>query len=728
MNGYPELPSLPPSENARRTNLVISRCFPICLFSLGFIVFFRNQLFSDFDLMFGDRGDARFIVFMHEHVYRWILGKSELLSPPFFFDQKDTLGYSESLLLDQIIYAPFRLIGLDSFLATNLVAPILSVLSFTSLYLLLRYLGTSSIMGTVPAFLYTFANNLFLKSIHPQHFVCYLVPVIALCTIFSLANLHRFPHRACTVAGVGALLFGLMFSTSFYIAWFFAFDLLIFIPVALYLSWPTPLEWWRKNPRYAIRLSIVTVSGLLPGLIVFAIIYGPIIIVGARRDFADYLIYAPNIFDAINVGRQNFVWGQLIAASGLLNDDRLTFTEVTVALTPILQGMTIASLAFALKSTFWSDARQRITRAIVIAAALVPFVFFVVTVKVGDVSLFKLLYAVVPGAGVIRAGYRGMVVADFFAVVSVSLCFDRIFRALRVHSKGCRSSLLISTALGLSMVEQLNLGRVADLSRASEYGHLAKVGNAPLECHSFYVLDEPQYHPYEVQLDAMLTALQQNIPTINGYSGIFPEGWDFYDTKSAIYEDRVLNWVVQRGVAAGLCRLDVIRGSWVNVANDQHLQCSIHKCAPAISLSPISEFRFDFKTGGNAELFTDKNWSVTESWGRWTSDRRAAISFILRERAAVQFTIVLRGLLSAQAPQQAVSIIANGCRVVNTTLDLDHAISQTVSGLIPETCIEPDGSVVVVIDTDRTTTPRDIGLNSDQRRLGVGVEEIVLRD
>jgi hypothetical protein len=692
---------------------------------MGFIVFFRNQLFSKFDLMFGDRGDGRFIVFMHEHVFQWIIGKSALLSPPFFFNQANTLGYSEALLLDQFIYTPSRLLGLDPFLATNLVAPILSVVGFTAVFSLLRCFGTSSIIASVAAILSVFSNNLFLKGVHPQHFVVYFLPVVAVCAFFALTNLYRSPHRALAVAGVGGLLFGMTFSTSFYIAWFFTLDLIFFIPVVLYLSWPIPFQWWKLNPKRVVGLLIITTSGVLAGLSVFAVIYAPVIIIAGRRNFADYLIYAPNIFDIVNVGNQNFLWGPLITASGLINDERLTSTEATVALTPILQVMTLISLAFALNRHFWSDAKQ-IVRAVVIAAAAVPFLFFLITVKVGDFSLFKFLYAIVPGAGVIRAGFRGMVVANLFAVLSVSLCFNHLLRAA---SRRRSYAILGACGLALCVVEQLNLAQTANLSRAAEYNHLARVERPPRACSSFYVLDEVGYQSYEVQLDAMLVALEEGIPTENGYSGVFPPGWDFYDTKAAVYEDRVLNWVSEKRLAEGLCRLDIIRGSWANALNDSGFACLLNKCPPIVSFVSANKFVIDFRLGGNSALFTDRRWFAAESWGQWTSDREARISFTLRERKAVNFDVSLRGLLSVLAQRQTVSISANGCLVASAILETKQSSAmQTVSGTIPEICVKPDGSVALVIDTDRILRPSDIGLNADQRRLGIGVESVVLHD
>src|SRR5271166_42009 len=100
--------------------------FPLTLYIAGFLVFFRWQLFSNFDLVFGDAGDTRLAAFLHEHIYRWLYVRSGFLSPPFFFNQTGTLGYSDAFLLDQILYAPLRLLGTEPLLAISLIAAILS--------------------------------------------------------------------------------------------------------------------------------------------------------------------------------------------------------------------------------------------------------------------------------------------------------------------------------------------------------------------------------------------------------------------------------------------------------------------------------------------------------------------------------------------------------------------------------------------------------------------------
>jgi hypothetical protein len=95
----------------RRYGLSVEGTFiPLLIYIIGALVFFRQQVVSGFDLGFGGRGDARMAAFIHEHVYRWLHVRAGLLSPPFFFDQTGTLGYTDAFLLNQLFYAPLRAI------------------------------------------------------------------------------------------------------------------------------------------------------------------------------------------------------------------------------------------------------------------------------------------------------------------------------------------------------------------------------------------------------------------------------------------------------------------------------------------------------------------------------------------------------------------------------------------------------------------------------------------
>ena len=142
MGGDRERESLPGGQRRRHALLAVG--FPLSLYLVGFLVFFREQIGSGFDLVFGERGDARLASFIHEHMYRWLYIRSGLLSPPFFHDQTETLGYTDAFLFDQVIYAPLRLLGAEPLLALSLIALISSSIAFFFLYLFLRRLDLSA--------------------------------------------------------------------------------------------------------------------------------------------------------------------------------------------------------------------------------------------------------------------------------------------------------------------------------------------------------------------------------------------------------------------------------------------------------------------------------------------------------------------------------------------------------------------------------------------------------
>ena len=565
---------LPPASSSKTSERIAawagSILFPLTLYIAGFFIFFRWQIFSDFDLVFGDRGDARFVTFIHEHVYRWLHGGAALLSPPFFFNQTKTLGYSDAFLLDQLIYAPLRLFGAEPMLATSLIAVVLSSIAFVFSYLFLRRLDVSVPLASLGALLITFANNLYLKSGHLQHFAVYYIPVIVYCGLLAVTDVHRRPRRAYLLGAFAAALYGLLFSTGYYMAWFFGLGLLIFIPIVVYVAWPAVRAWWSTRPTRVLSLGLVASIGFLAALSIFAAIYGPVLATGTARGFAEYLIYAPTPIDFVNVGKQNLVWSSLIRGLHLIRDGRLDNGEVSVALTPVVQILVASSVVLAFRPGFWpANDAGRISRAFVIAGAVVCVLFYLLTVKTHNHSLFRVLYDVVPGAKAIRVGYRGMVVANLFAVTAIGLAFDRIIRlALQEPHRSLRLARLgaVTAVLALAAIEQVNLSQRTILSRNFERQHLAAVAHHPRECLSFYAAPQPGRAPYEVQVDAIMLAQAQHLPTINGYSGLLPPGWDFYDTNAADYEQRAVRWAANRGIAAGLCRVDVESGSWTVLA------------------------------------------------------------------------------------------------------------------------------------------------------------------
>ena len=60
----------------------------------------------------------------------------------------------------------------------------------------------------------------------------------------------------------------------------------------------------------------------------------------------------------------------------------------------------------------------------------------------------------------------------------------------------------------------------------------------------------------------MLFAEIRNIPTVNGYSSWFPDGWALDEPASPAYPAAVRDWAQRRGIAQDLCALELPAGRW----------------------------------------------------------------------------------------------------------------------------------------------------------------------
>jgi hypothetical protein len=233
---------------------------------------------------------------------------------------------------------------------------------------------------------------------------------------------------------------------------------------------------------------------------------------------------------------------------------------------------------------------------------------------------------------------------------------------------------------------------------------------------------------FSVQEDAMRIAQAQHLPTINGDSGLIPPGWGLAEPYKGGYEGQATYWAVRRGIAEGLCRIDVGSGTWtlVDVARDWN--CKPGGCERRISFDQTPEFEINLAKGGNGALFTDNNWGKAEDWGQWTRATRAALSFSVGAPRDLVVALSIGALLSATAPKQSVWIEANHCRVRGVDFDLAHGSGpQTISGTISAGCINADGTVILRVNTDRVRSPKEIEINDDERKLGVAVERVHIK-
>lgn len=157
--------------------------------------------------------------------------------------------------------------------------------------------------------------------------------------------------------------------------------------------------------------------------------------------------------------------------------------------------------------------------------------------------------------------------------------------------------------------------------------------------------------------------------------------------------------------------------------------CAVRTCS-SITYFPdqLSALTFDMKAGGDGLHFADKGWSEPEAAGTWTTARRATIVLALAAGHDLTVSALINPLISSVAPKQTAWIMINDCRVGETVFDRDRdPAAKVISGIAPARCIGADGKVVLAIETDRVSIPRDIGIGIDKRTLGLLVKSVEVR-
>jgi hypothetical protein len=524
-------------------------------------VFFRYQFKSGFDKIVGDAGDARLGVFLHEHWIQVFRGQVSWTSPRIFYPLKGVLGYTDTYFLNEVIYAPLRAMGLDQFLAFQWTLILMSLVGFTSLVVLL---GRTTSLGVLTrgalATVFAFANNVYIQSAHVQLLSVFWLPLLAVVVMQGWRSARRAHQMAW--GGSAGLLLGLLFFSTYYIAWFATLTALIFFAALLALRVKsTSVRACLTTLSTRVMAAIGFLVGFAVAMVPFAITYLPVLGSFGGRTYESAMAFAARPGDLINVGGSNVVWGRVLR--GVLSTQRLTNGEIAMALTPEL---VVAALAAA---TFVLIRRRKVAVGLAgqvcVSFVITLTVLTLLPVKFGWGSLWRIPFTVVPGASGIRAIDRIMVLGGLYAVGAIAAGLEVLnVRSLATRRGRLACSVGTTAVLALAIVAQLNTQTSSLIDRSDEMQALILVPTPPPGCAAFYVVDSrPNTVPfYQANIDAMLISQRVGIPTLNGYSGQFPKGYTMIYPDAGEYSQQVQSWATTHHIAEGLCSYDRAAHTW----------------------------------------------------------------------------------------------------------------------------------------------------------------------
>ncbi len=677
----------------------------IAVYIFGACFFFRQQIFSGFDLYFGDLGDPRLILFIHEHVYRALLGEASFLSPPEFHDLTNTLGGSDAFVLNQLFYTPLRLLGADPYLAIVLGIVALSALGFfTMCGVLTRWFDVPLAIAAPVTVLVIFPNNLAGMTAHIQNFVIYFAPLLIWWVLYGVTEIHRQPARAGIAAAAAGLLYGLMLATGFYIPWFLGIGFGFFAIIFAMSDPSATIRWWRRNPLAIARLLLCGLAGFAVGVSVFAMIYLPVLQGTGGWSFQQYLDGAFTFTQLLDLGPRNLLWGWL---------ERLLFTgHGAIAITPIASVCILASFFLCLRRRLWIEAGAEFGRRVVLAASLTAILLVLFTIKAFDFSLYVILHALVPGARAIRLADRMLVVVSLFSAVAIAVTLARLAATRLIHADRSRRRILVGLLLTLLVLEQVNLGRIVSVSRAAEAAHFSALRRAPSYCRAFFVTPQPALTESENQTDALMAAHRTGLPTLNGTTGIAPSGYPLARLMAADYQPLALAWAATRGTLDGLCRLDIPTGEWLpSAALDPGPRLS---AGDTIAITNTGQWNRILVAG----------WWTPEEWGVWSEGPEAKLLLPLVSSGdpTASLEITAGGFVRPGHPPLTVTVTAAG-ETLAVWQFVHGGSDQNLVLDIPRRLVSSVG-VLLTFQIAPLGPPRRPSAADDGRRLGLGLQKI----
>jgi hypothetical protein len=519
-------------------NLLQKKLTPIILFGIFFLAVPISQLGLDPHLLIkmipGDIVDARLNNYFLENIFQFMQGQSESLwDLGFFWPFPYVLGFSENLFGSAPVYIVGRLFGGESDTAYQIWFLFGYVFNYSAVYYALRRLNTSVLASSVGALIFAFALP---TSAHANHAQLHYRFGLPLSIVFFVAFLNSKAWRNLIISGAWLVW---QFYAGVYIGFFSLFLLgsmcLAYLGHALIIDRSSLINIYKefcyswcdekRNKKY-IYLSLLIVL-----LVLLCLLFYPYLQVsylyGAKRSWGEISSMLPRP-QSYFLSDASFLWsstGAKIFSDIPMRHEHQMFFGI-LPLTLALTGFIIGSRAkngpnFTLISGMLGIA-------------------IVLTLYVGGLSLWYLLHKL-PLFSAIRAMSR-LDQAFLFPIAYLSVITIDSLRARYLW--GTKAVLILILPLLIAEASMTTMGTSSKDSWRQRFTSLNAVVPKDLPDNSILFFAQRSDPPYASELDAMLVSLHHKMKTLNGYSGLYPPGYDYeFDSDCAKVPKRVLYYL-----------------------------------------------------------------------------------------------------------------------------------------------------------------------------------------
>ncbi len=507
---------------------------PLALLAVAAAVFFVPLLATRG--VPGDLGDARFNMYVLEHIYRWLIGLDRsLLSPPMFFPYPDTLGFSDTHFGSAIVYALLRVAGLDNLTAFTAWIDIGYVLTFLAAYYVLLRLAVSPWLAAIGAFGFAFSLASIAQIGHAQ-LVYRVAAPFAFYFTYRYSQSGRPNELYGSIAAVSLQilinvylgLFTLIIAAILFVVGLFAGDRKIALGAFL-----KPLL-VRRNHRPIVVLVTLALAVSALAMLGF---YGYVTkLYGITRDWAEIKPMVPRLWSYLMMDYLPY-WAPISQA---LPDVPMR-SEHEIFLGVPLTALLLVTILYVVAQFRSAAAELKVFTYTVVATFLLMTLF-------GHYTLYWFI-GHTPGFTALRAVARYQLVAAFPIVAAVAL-FAGQFAMPRGWRAAAAGVVALWMAVDVAVIHKYVLFS-SEQSRQRTDAILAQVDRKTLNGDSVLVYgvgDLSQF--WWKQADDILAAQELGIATLNGYSGFAVPGFSYGSCIGFIRQLWFFDqWAKQRGMA-----------------------------------------------------------------------------------------------------------------------------------------------------------------------------------
>jgi hypothetical protein len=455
--------------------------------------------------LLGDGGDTKFNLYALEHVYLFVRGRESLWNESFYWPVKGVAAFSEIHLGSSFFYVIPRLLGLgqiDSMTFWLAAGVSLSALSAYCMALVLRVNWMPAMMAGL---IYGSALPLTAQAGHAQLMHRWAAPWVILAAL--PLSTTKFGLQCRVMMAILGL------SLQFLCSPVLAIGTMLVAFFVLVLSYALRLKMEAIDNTYWIQIRKWLFCGaLISGLVALyvAVMYAHFKSnYGITRLPEEILDYSPSLQALILADHSHF-WGlpsRQVPITGGRHEMQMFLGVVSVSM------------------MFYSIRCRGHLKKLVSVLLLSIVLIFVLVMRI-DGSSFYVLLSHVPGFDSVRTPVRFWLICLFPIGIMCALGLNEVGDVFGIGRRLVRSLILVLLVFELSNVDILGISR-DEFTKPTQVmieevkQELEKRKSTEIDAF-LYVRTDVSYNYSD--LDAMITARDLGVPTVNGYSGFAPFG------------------------------------------------------------------------------------------------------------------------------------------------------------------------------------------------------------